>query len=78
MSSILDRSLAIPRFSPVCAFCRHRTGFRTCEAFDDQIPLDIWVGQNSHQRPYPGDHGIQFESVPGAKVTRPQVPVRTA
>jgi hypothetical protein len=27
----------------------------------------------SHQAPYPGDHGIRFAPVPGAKVTSPQV-----
>ncbi len=77
MSSILDQSLAIPRFSPVCAFGRHRTGFRQCVAFAEQIPREIWTGECTHEQPYPGDHGIQFESVPGAKVTRPHVPVRS-
>ena len=58
---------SIPHFSPVCTFCRHwriREG-RTCAAFPEPnaIPLAIWRGENTHQAPFPGDHGIQFEPV---------------
>jgi len=35
--------------------------------------LTIWLGKNTHQRSYPGDHAVHFEAVPGAKVTTPQV-----
>ena len=57
----------IPVVSPVCIYCRHlrlHEG-RTCDAFPerDSIPLEIWLGENDHQSPYPGDHGIQFEPV---------------
>jgi hypothetical protein len=56
---------SIPHFSPVCTYCRHwriREG-RTCAAFPerDSIPMKIWLGENDHQAPVPGDHGIQFE-----------------
>ena len=39
--------------------------------------MAIWAGLETHERPYPGDLGIRFESVPGATVTRPQPPDQT-
>jgi hypothetical protein len=50
-----------PGFSPVCTYCAHNTGFRRCRAFEGEIPLEIWAGENHHTAPYPGDHGVQFE-----------------
>lgn len=47
-------------YSSVCSFCRHYRGEHRCAAFDN-IPEEIWEGFNSHQQPYPGDNGIQFE-----------------
>ena len=57
-----DSILSVPAFSPVCTYCKHWTvdGVkRRCAAFD-QIPDEIWHGQNPHTAPYPGDKGIQF------------------
>jgi hypothetical protein len=71
--SIADADRGIPFFSTVCTFCRHRLGYRRCAAFPDGIPLAIWLGRNTHEAPYPGDHGLHFAPVPGAKVTTPQV-----
>ena len=74
MITDLDNDRQFPWFSPVCTFCRHKVGFRKCRAFADQIPTEIWTGQITHEQPFPGDHGIQFEPAPGAKITKPQVP----
>ncbi len=32
-----------------------------CTAFPDGIPEEITYGTNDHTKPFPGDHGIQFE-----------------
>ncbi len=62
----LDKSLEVPQYSPVCSMCKHyqpeEGEGRTCKAFKD-IPLEIWLGKDKHKKPFPGDHGIQFESV---------------
>lgn len=68
----LDTTFAIPEYSPVCTLCRHwrpEQG-RTCTAFPraDSIPLPIWRGEHNHTTPYPGDSGVQFESVPDEEV----------
>lgn len=53
-------------FSDICNHCAHfdigrPLGKPTCKAFTDGIPDKIWTGDNDHKKPYPGDHGIQFE-----------------
>lgn len=48
-----------PVYSDICTRCRHNTGYRTCKAFEE-IPYLIWLGENDHKKPYPGDGGIQF------------------
>lgn len=70
MTIELDKSFAIPFYSEVCSRCKHWRSEdgehgRTCAAFPqaDSIPLPIWRGENDHQQPYPGDHGIQFEAI---------------
>ena len=53
-------------FSPICSFCIHLDlgaagkGDRRCKAFND-IPGEIWLGDNNHEKPYEGDGGIQFK-----------------
>lgn len=59
---VLDKNSHIPIFSEICTFCRHLdvSGERRCAAFPQDIPLPIWLGENDHHLPYPGDHNIQF------------------
>ena len=45
----------------ICIKCRNYTGGGTCTAFPEDIPNDILDGSFIHTKPYPGDHGIQFE-----------------
>jgi len=66
MSRVLfldDSELYIPVFSSVCTFCKHwnQKPGRTCKAFPEGIPMEIWEGRNKHTEPYEGDQGIQFE-----------------
>jgi hypothetical protein len=35
-----------------------------CAAFPKGIPDEIAYGDNLHLEPFPGDHGIQFETEP--------------
>ena len=59
---VIDVGHEVTLYSPVCTYCKHATGFRSCEAFGDgEIPLPIWDGENDHTAPYPGDNGIRFE-----------------
>jgi hypothetical protein len=60
MRAILTGDRA-PALSPICSFCRHWQGDRRCDAFPEEIPLAIWIGENDHRQPIEGDHGIRFE-----------------
>ena len=70
---ILDKDSHLPIYSEVCTFCRHldMSGERQCAAFPTGIPLPIWLGENDHHTPYPGDHGIQFTPVSNAITPQP-------
>lgn len=66
MGFTIDVGHDIPRYSPVCTYCKQAEGFRSCKAFGrEQIPLPIWDGENDHTEPYPGDGGIRFEPARG-------------
>ncbi|MGH2531532.1 MAG: hypothetical protein ACRDJW_04415 [Thermomicrobiales bacterium] len=48
-----------------CENCRHfdPQGLPRCAAFPGGIPLPILGGDVAHDRPLPGDHGIQFAPI---------------
>lgn len=65
----LDKDSGFLEYSPVCTFCKNfnrddhiSAGKRSCTAFAD-IPVKIWNGEDDHQKPFAGDHGIRFEKV---------------
>ncbi len=64
MSIVLDESWRTlsPTCNHVCTFVAG-SGSRTCNAFPDGIPKEIWNGLNDHRQPYPGDHGVQFREL---------------
>ena len=45
----------------LCDSCKHYHGVNTCDAFTEQIPLDIVTGEVLHTSPYKGDNGIRYE-----------------
>lgn len=67
-----DAELFAPMFSNVCSRCARYwdasafSGKHKCEAFPNGIPAAIWMGQNKHTEPYPGDNGLIFELHPEA------------
>lgn len=46
----------------MCEYCAHYHGVNTCEAYPEQIPIEIISGRVVHYDPYKGDHGIQFKA----------------
>ena len=67
-SALFDDSALFMEFSSVCNFCaRHDVLSKTCAAFPDGIPEEIWSGSNTHEARYEGDHGLQYvPAFPGA------------
>ena len=59
-----DTEFLIDPFSDVCFWCKHlitpANKKRRCKAFDE-IPLEIWQGENKHTKPFKGDGGIMYE-----------------
>lgn len=53
-----------------CVSCRHNRLDGTCRAFPARIPMLILTNEHDHRRPYPGDHGIQYEPDHGLKIVR--------
>ncbi len=57
----------LPMVSAVCSLCVHfnvdKAADKLCAAFPEGIPEEIWLEENDHTSPYPGDSGIQFESI---------------
>jgi hypothetical protein len=68
----------IPSLSPICSYCRHWQGYRRCDAFPEEIPLAIWIGENDHRQPVAGDHGIRFEPLTDEQVANARARVHGA
>jgi hypothetical protein len=56
-----------PALSLVCSLCVYfddsKISAQRCKAFPNGIPDEIWLGDDDHTKPYPGDNGIRFERV---------------
>lgn len=50
-----------------CVRCKHFTGESTCNAFPNGIPTEILANEYDHTIEFPGDHGIQFETLRGTE-----------
>lgn len=51
---------------PICWACEHFSGDpddRTCKAFPEGIPAQIYWVMFDHRKPFVGDQGIQFKKV---------------
>ena len=50
-------------FPMLCPDCKyfHGAKVRTCDAFPEHIPEEIYSDEFHHDRPFPGDRGIQFQ-----------------
>ena len=63
--SLGEKYLDVIKYSPYgeppCETCRNYEGEHRCRAFPDGIPQNILDGKHDHRRPYPGDHGVQYE-----------------
>lgn len=53
--------------TPICLLCKHYRRALKCAAFPEEIPEDIISGLDDHKSERPGDHGIQFEPLPGSE-----------
>ena len=52
----------------LCLTCKHLKAVRgevpKCDAYPDGIPPEIILAKVVHDKPYAGDHGIQYEPKP--------------
>ncbi len=62
--NVLDGPGSRPWKSDTCWDCVHSRVGKTCLAFPDGIPDELWGAYQGHREPYPGDHGIQYEQMP--------------
>lgn len=58
----------------ICHLCRYldtspEGGARRCKAFPTGIPDEVRFGLHDHHKPFPGDHGIQFEPLDGVSAS---------
>jgi hypothetical protein len=57
-----------------CLNCTHlnRVTMGNCTAYPAGLPYDIVSGETRHDRPIPGDRGIQWEAAPDAPTGLPE------
>ncbi len=74
-------SETFPPHLDICLNCKHYRGanyiqtdeeiegdhVNQCDAFPEEIPYKILIGENKHIKSYPGDHGIQYEPINKAR-----------
>jgi len=50
---------------PQCLKCKNliKGDGPKCKAFPSNIPTKILLNEHNHEKPYKGDHGIQFEPI---------------
>lgn len=53
--------------APMCETCARSRPDGTCDAYPDGIPEEIIMNEWDHRFPKPGDHGLQYDPVPGAE-----------
>ena len=46
--------------SDQCISCNRYQMLKTCEAFPDGIPQEIYEGSHDHTQPFEGDQGLLF------------------
>lgn len=46
---------------PQCFCCAHLLEWPYCKAFPNGIPKEIRLGERNHNKPFPGDGGLQFK-----------------
>ncbi len=55
-----------------CYQCRfYRSNNETCKAYPKRIPHKFLIASEVHDKPEPGDHGIQFEPIEESKAKSP-------
>ena len=50
-----------------CSYCVRWNGDGTCEAYPQQVPMEIRRNQADHRQEYPGDHGMRYLGRRGTK-----------
>lgn len=44
-----------------CRSCEHYLFARTCKAFAEWIPEEVWLGEDDHSQPIEGDQGLTYQ-----------------